>query len=309
MVDLSVVIVSWNVRDLLRRCLASLERPATISQEVIVVDNASTDGSVETLSPEFPGVRFIANVENRGFPAANNQGIRVAQGRYVLLLNPDTEVLGDALETLVAYADAHPDVGVIGPQLLNSDGSVQSSRRRFPTLATAFFESTWLQPYAPRWVLRRYYVLDHKDDETVEVDWVKGAALMARRTAIEQIGLLDEGFFMYPQELDGCGRFREAGWRVVYLPAARIVHHEGKSSEQVWPARHIHFQTSKIRYFRKYAGRPIAEVLRMFILANYAWQWGLEATKWLLGHRRALRIERMAAYAQVLRSGLRPGSQ
>ncbi len=309
MVDLSVVIVSWNVCDLLRRCLASLARstqPATISQEIIVVDNASTDGSVETLSPEFPHVHFVANTENRGFPAANNQGIRMARGRYVLLLNPDTEVLDGALEAMVAYADAHPDVGVIGPQLLDPDGSVQSSRRRFPTLATAFFESTWLQPYAPRRVLRRYYVLDHDDDETIEVDWVKGAALMARRTAIEQVGPLDEGFFMYSEELDWCRRFREAGWRVIYLPTAQIVHYEGKSSEQVLPARHIHFQTSKVRYFHKYAGRPTAEVLRMFILANYAWQWGLEALKWLLGHRRALRTERMAAYAQVLRSRLRP---
>ena len=257
----------------------------------------------------FPQVRLIANPDNRGFPAANNQGIEVSRGRYVLLLNPDTEVVGDALVTMVAFADAHTDVGVVGPQLLNPDGSVQSSRRRFPTLATAFFESTWLQPYASRRLLERYYVLDRPDDEVQEVDWVTGAALMARREAIEQVGPLDEGFFMYSEELDWCRRFKEAGWRVVYLPTAHIIHHVGKSSEQVLPARHIHFQTSKVRYFRKYHGPVAAELLRWFLLGNYLWQVGLEAGKWLVGHKRSLRAQRLGAYWQVLRSGLRPARE
>ena len=315
MVDLSVVIVNWNVRDLLHRCLHSifanlpLANLHTCRLEIIVVDNGSTDGSPQMVREAFPQVRLIANPDNRGFPAANNQGIEVSRGRYVLLLNPDTEVVGDALATMVAFADAHPDVGVVGPQLLNPDGSVQSSRRRFPTLATAFFESTWLQPYAPRRLLERYYVLDRSDDEVQEVDWVTGAALMARREAIEQVGPLDEGFFMYSEELDWCRRFKEAGWRVVYLPTAQIVHHVGKSSEQVLPARHIHFQTSKVRYFRKYHGPVAAELLRWFLLGNYLWQMGLEAGKWLVGHKRSLRAQRLGAYWQVLRSGLRPARE
>lgn len=280
------------------------------------MDNGSTDGSVEMVRAEFPAVRLIANVENRGFTAANNQGIAVAQGRYVLLLNPDTEVVEDALAVMVAFADAHPDVGVVGPQLLDPDGSVQSSRRRFPTLATAFFESTWLGlflesawlgPYTVRCVLKRYYVEDQPDGATLDVDWVKGAALMARRGAIEQVGPLDESFFMYSEELDWCRRFRDAGWRVVYLPTAQIVHYEGRSSEQVLPARHVHFQTSKVRYFRKYHGPVVAEALRLFLLGNYAWQVALEGAKWLAGHKRFLRASRVAAYWQVLRSGLRCG--
>jgi N-acetylglucosaminyl-diphospho-decaprenol L-rhamnosyltransferase len=312
MLDLSVVIVNWNVRDLLRRCLHSiLDARSAVTVEVIVVDNISTDGSVEMVRTEFPGVHLIVNTENRGFPAANNQGIAVAQGRYVLILNPDTEVLGDALATMVAYADAHPDVGVVGPQLLNPDGAderprVQSSRRRFPTLATAIFESTWLQPYAPHRLLERYYVLDQPDDATLDVDWVMGAALMARREAIEQVGPMDEGYFMYSEEMDWCRMFHEAGWRVVYLPTAQIIHHVGKSSEQVVPARHVHFQTSKVRYFRKHHSVLTAEALRLFLLGNYAWQLGLEGVKWLVGHKRPLRAERVAAYRQVLRSGLRP---
>ena len=303
MPDLSVIIVNWNVRDLLRRCLHSILANLPTGQlEVIVVDNGSTDGSAEMVRTEFPQVHLLANPDNRGFTGANNQGLAVARGRYVLLLNPDTEVVGDALETLVAFADAHPDVGVVGPQLLNPDGTVQSSRRRFPTLATALLESTWLQPYAPRRLLARYYVLDRPDDEVQDVDWVTGAALMARREAVEQVGPLDEGFFMYSEELDWCRRFRAAGWRVVYLPTARIIHHEGKSSEQVLPARHIHFQTSKIRYFRKYHGPAAAEVLRLVLLGNYLWQIGVEGAKWLLGHKRPLRAERIAAYRQVAQS-------
>jgi len=306
MFDLSIVIVSWNVCDLLRQCLRSIFANLQACEiEVIVVDNASGDDSVEMVRTEFPDVHIIANARNRGFPAANNQGITIAQGRYVFLLNPDTEVVDDALATMIAFADEHVDVAVIGPQLLNPDGSVQSSRRRLPTLATAVFESTWLTPYAPRSVLRRYRMLDTPDEMTQDADWVDGAALMARRRAIEQIGPMDEGFFMYSEELDWCRRFGEGGWRVVYLPAARIVHHRGKSSEQVAAASHIHFQTSKVRYFSKYHGRFIAGMLRLFLLSNYVFQLALEGCKWLAGHRRPLRSQRVAAYWQVIRSGLR----
>ncbi|MEA3339438.1 MAG: glycosyltransferase family 2 protein, partial [Chloroflexota bacterium] len=168
MPDLSIVIVNWNVRDLLRRCLrsilANLQIRALVHLQVIVVDNGSSDGSVEMVQAEFPAVHLITNAGNRGFPAANNQGLAIARGRYVLLLNPDTEIVGDALALMVAFADAHPDVGMVGPQLLNADGSVQSSRRRFPTLATGFLESTWLERYAPRRLLERYEFLDQPDD-------------------------------------------------------------------------------------------------------------------------------------------------
>jgi len=323
MVDLSVVIVSWNVRGLLQRCLESIrasevqpatERPTSsdrvpskphLQVETIVVDNGSSDGSIEMVRENFRDVHLIANEDNRGFPAANNQGMDVAEGRYVLLLNPDTEVLADALATMVAFADAHPDTAIVGPQLLNSDRTVQSSRRRLPTLLTAIFESTWLEPWAPRRLLEHYRVSDRPDDVIQDVDWITGAAMLARRAAIEEVGLLDEGFFMYSEELDWCRRFREAGWRVVYLPTAQIVHHVGKSSEQVLAARHVHFQTSKIRYFRKYEGALTARILRWILLANYVWQLGLEGAKWLLGHKRPLRAQRIAAYRRVLKSGLR----
>lgn len=279
---------------------------STLRVETIVVDNGSIDASVEMVREDFLDVHLIANENNRGFPAANNQGIAVAEGRYVLLLNPDTEVVGDALATLVTFADAHPDVAIVGPQLLNPDGTVQSSRRRLPTLLTAVFESTWLEPWAPRRLLEHYRVSDQPDDVIQDVDWITGAAMLARREAIEEVGLLDEGFFMYSEELDWCKRFLEAGWRVVYLPAAQIIHHVGKSSEQVVAARHIYFQTSKVRYFRKHQSPLAAGILRWVLLTNYTWQLGLEAAKWLVGHRRPLRAQRIMAYWQVLKSGLRP---
>ncbi len=331
MPDLSIVIVSWNVCDLLRRCLRSIHHPedqAGVGQaatkdlalQVIVVDNASRDGSVQMVRDQFPNTRLVTNQTNRGFPAANNQGLALAEGRYVLLLNPDTEIVGQALPELVAFADQHPDVGMVGPQLLNTDGSVQSSRRRFPTLATAFLESTWLQPTladleerpiagqitAPlHRRLERYYVDDQPDNNVQDVDWITGAAMLARREAIDEVGVMDEGFFMYSEELDWCRRFREAGWRVIYLPTAQIVHHVGKSSEQVVAARHIHFQTSKVRYFRKYHGALSAAALRWYLLGSYAWQVVVEGAKWLVGHKRPLRAQRIAAYRQVLASGLR----
>jgi GT2 family glycosyltransferase len=303
--DLSVVIVNWNVRDLLQRCVESvLSGQRSITTEIIVVDNASTDGSVEMLRAEFPQTIVIANPENRGFPAANNQGIVAARGRYVLLLNPDTQVLADALDTLVQYMDTHPDVGLVGPQLLYPDGQIQSSRRRYPTLATLFFESTWLESLAPRSLLRRYYVLDQPDNAVLDVDWVTGAAMLARREAIQKVGGMDERFFMYSEELDWCRRIKAAGWRVVYHPAARVIHYEGKSSEQAVAARHVNFQRSKIRYARKYHGPRVAAALRLYLLGMYAWQSALELAKGLMGHKRVLRWQRAKAYWRVLRSGL-----
>jgi GT2 family glycosyltransferase len=199
----------------------------------------------------------------------------------------------------------HPQVGVIGPQLLNADGSVQSSRRHFPTLPILFLESTWFEKFAPRTLLKYYYAQQLPDHVTQEVDWVTGAAMLVRREAIDEVGAFDEGFFMYSEELDWCQRIKLAGWQVIYYPEAQIVHYEGKSSEQVVPARHIYFQSSKVRYTRKTHGVLIAECLRLWLLAQYAEQIALEGIKWLLGNQRPLRASRIAAYNQVLRSKLR----
>jgi N-acetylglucosaminyl-diphospho-decaprenol L-rhamnosyltransferase len=307
-VDLTVIIVSWNVRELLRRCLESLALDRG-TMDVIVVDNASTDGSPDMVRTDFPHVRLVRNDENHGFPAANNQGLGLSQGRTLLLLNPDTEVVGDALATMVSHMDAYPEVGALGPQLRYPDGSLQSSRRRFPSLSTALVESTVVQEWwKDNRILRRYYMSDTPDDAIQPVDWVVGACLMVRRQAYEQAGGLDEGFFMYSEEMDWCRRIKDAGWEIVYLPAATVIHHEGKSSEQVVAERHIRFQSSKVRYFRKHHGSAQSEVVRWFLLLTYAYQWVREGAKWLVGHKRPLRAERVRAYGQVLKSWLRESS-
>jgi GT2 family glycosyltransferase len=305
MVDLSIIIVSWNVADLLLRCLASIEASPVESMEIIVIDSASSDDTVTQVQQRFPDVKLIASDENIGFVAGNNEGLRRAQGRYLLLLNPDTEVIGDTLQQMVTYMDTNMDVGALGPHTLNSDGTHQSTRRRFPTRLTAFFESTWLQPLAPNRVLDHYYATDIVDDAIAPVDWVQGSALLLRRAVYEQIGGLDPRFVMYSEELDWCKRAKAAGWAITYLGSARIIHHGGSSSDQVVARRHIHFNTSKVQYFRKYHGGVFAAVLRGFLLLMNAWQLLLEGAKGIVGHKRALRYARVQAYWQVLRSGLK----
>jgi hypothetical protein len=307
MPDLSIVIVNWNVCDLLRRCLASLPAATgSLECEVFVVDNASTDDSAAMVRSEFPHVTLIVNAENQGFTRANNQAIDRSAGRYVVLLNPDTEAAPNALATMAAYMDAHTDVGVVGPRLLYGDGSIQSSRRRFPTLATLFVESTVLQRVFRRSALiKRYYILDRPNDQVQDVDWLVGACLAVRRRAIEGAGLLDERFFMYSEEVDWCLRIKQLGWKIVYLPTASVTHHEARSSEQAPASQHIHFHTSRVTYAHKHFGTRQARILRVFLLSSYAYLLLEESAKWLLGHKRALRAHRLRVYRDVLLSGLR----
>lgn len=304
---ISIIIVSWNVRALLRACLDSIEATKeALPVEVIVVDGNSHDGSGAMVREAFPQVQLIACDENVGFPRGNNLGLAQANGRYLYLLNPDTIVTEGALQTMLAYMQENADVGVVGAQLHYPDGSVQSSRRRFPTLATPFWESTWLQPYAPASILRHYYMEESDDDALVDADWVMGASMFVRREVYEQVGGMDADYFMYSEELDWCRRIKKAGWRVVYLPTAHIIHYEGKSSGQVVTHRHVYFNRAKLRYFRKYHGGVFAFVLRLFLLLGYVVQIGLEGGKGILGHKRPLRWQRVRAYWQVLKTGLPP---
>ncbi|MEM7801840.1 MAG: glycosyltransferase family 2 protein [Chloroflexota bacterium] len=306
-IDLSIIIVSWNVVDLLRACLTSIfTNGKGISLEVIVVDSASSDASVKMVKTEFPQVTLIARSDNVGFPKGNNIGLEAARGRFIYLLNPDTIVVDSALQTMLAYLDAHPQVGLVGSQLRFPDGEIQASRRRFPTLWTGIFESTWLQEVAPKRILAHYYMEDKKDDEICEADWVMGASMLLRREVAEACGGMDAAYFMYSEELDWCRRIREAGWKIVYLPTAQIIHYQGKSSEQASTARHINFNRAKIRYFRKYHGPLASGAIRSVLLLNYGWQIVLESVKGLTGHKRDLRKQRVSSYWQVLKSGLPP---
>lgn len=305
--DLSVIIVNWNVCDLLRRCLSSIEANCgALSLEVIVVDNASGDSSVHMVESEFPQVQLIASRENLGYTGGNNLGAKEARGRYLLILNPDTEIVGDALERMVAYLDEHPAVGALGPQLLYPDGSVQPSRYRFPRPVTAFWMNTVLSRRVPNNRFgQAYRMADHPDDEIQSVDWVTGAAIVIRRKVWQEVGPLDDEFFMYFEEVDWCRRCRDAGWEIHYLPTVRIVHHHGKSSEQAATAPAIREQRSKILYFRKHFGEGWANAIHLFLLMNYAWQLAEEAAKWVIGYHRDARRQLMSVYWQILKSGLR----
>ncbi len=304
--DISIIIVSWNVKTLLRACLQSLtaacQTAPNLTSEIIVVDSASSDGSPDMVRAEFPQVTLIASDQNLGYAGGNNTGAKNAAGQYLFILNPDTVLQPDALAKLINFMEDHPKTGAVGPKLLWPDGSVQSSRRRFPTVGSLFWESTLLGQWFPNnRYIQRYHMVDTSPDTLQQVDWVVGAAIFIRRAAWEQVGPIDQDFFMYFEETDWCYRCAKAGWDIYYLPTAEITHYEGKSSEQVVAARTIRFQRSKLRYTQKYFGSGWSTLLKIFLWATFAFQWLEETAKWIIGHRRPLRRERMTAYGQVLR--------
>lgn len=304
--NISIIIVSWNVTALLRDCLTSIyeSTSAGYALEVIVVDSASSDDTPAMVKREFPQVCLLEQSENVGFTQGNNIGLAAAKGRCLLLLNPDTTVQDGAIAQMAAYLDAHPEVGIIGPHTLNCDGTTQPSRWHFPDRRLAFMETVWLRPYAAH-LLAEYRYASMTPESTHEADWVQGSCLMARRAVYDEIGGLDTGYVMYFEELDWCKRARDAGFKTVYFGAARIVHYGGASADQIGARKHIYYNQSKLRYFRKVYGRGFAWVLQVFLLAVYGWQMALEGLKGVLGSQRALRRERVSTYWQVLRSGLR----
>jgi len=231
MVDVSVIIVNYNTRALLHECLASVvAETKDVQYEIIVVDNASTDGSRELLEREFPHVRRIFNEDNKGFAAANNQAIKIAQGRYVLLLNSDTRVLDGAIQKTMAFMEDHAEASVVGCKLLNADGSLQRSCMSFPSAWNLFSDSFFLYLVFPRTQLfGNYYMTWFDYDSMRSVDVVKGAFMMFRRVVFDTIGSFDEAYFMYTEETDLCYRVKAAGFQVIFYPSASIIHYGGGS--------------------------------------------------------------------------------
>ena len=258
--DLSVIILNWNTQDLLEKCLRSLECPQTgLDFEVIVVDNASEDRSREMVRALFPEVKLIGNPMNIGFGAGNNVALPTAEGRYVFFLNSDTVVLEGALAALVGYADAHPDLGIVGPKLLNADGSLQYSCRRYPNLGTGFFRNTPLGRLFPNNRFNTDYLMTDWDHATPRVvEWVSGAALMMRRSLLDEIGSFDEDFYMYCEDVDLCWRVNHAPrsegatWHVAYLPDSVVYHLIGKSSDKVPTRMTYEFHRSQYLFYKKH---------------------------------------------------------
>ena len=276
--DLSIAIVSWNVKELLADCLASvyasLEGNAT-EYQVLVVDNASSDGSVDMVHERFPQARLMANADNKGFAAANNQAMVKSRGRYVVLLNPDTVLRDNALGTMRRFMDDTPSVGMAGPRLVYGNGSFQHSAFGFPSLAQVFFDffpvhyrllESRLNGRYPRslYASGRPFAIDHP----------LGACMVVRREVIEQVGRLDEQFFMYCEEVDWAMRMRRAGWGVYCVPAAEVVHYAGQSTRQFRDEMFVALWRSRFRLFAKHYGTLYNWAVRRIVRAGLRYEEG-----------------------------------
>lgn len=267
--DLTIAVVSWNTRELLLPCLAAIgPAVAPYTVEVILVDNGSADGTAAAVRERFPGVRLIENTDNRGFTRANNQALAVARGRFLLLLNPDTEARPGSLAALVRYLETHPEYGVCGPKLLYPDGRLQPNGRRLPTLWREFLAASGLRRLNPGAFASRLEWGRDDFSRTVDVEEVSGACLMARREAVEQIGPLDERFFMYYEEVDWCARMKAAGWKTAYVAEAEVVHHVAQSVKQASFAVYRAFYESQYLYHRKHGTPPVGLAMRLLSWLN-----------------------------------------
>jgi N-acetylglucosaminyl-diphospho-decaprenol L-rhamnosyltransferase len=272
--DLSVVTVSYNTRELLRGCLASVFSTlgTRLQHEVIVVDNASSDGSGAMVTDDYPQVRLLANAENVGFAAGSNQGIRASSGRYVILLNPDTATTTGALEAMVSLMERRSEVGVVGPRLLYPDGTFQHSAFKFPTLPMIFLDFFPLNHRLINSRLNgRYPLALYEKGHPFPIDHPLGAALMVRRPVLEQVGLLDEGFFMYCEEIDWCLRIKSAGWEIVCDPGAEIVHYVGRSTSQFRDQMYVELHRSRYRLYEKHYTASFRRAARWLVALGVAY--------------------------------------
>jgi N-acetylglucosaminyl-diphospho-decaprenol L-rhamnosyltransferase len=290
MADVSVVVVSYNALPWLERCLESVR-----AYETIVVDHGSTDGTLELVRRRFPQARLIEE-GNTGLGAGSNTGMRVASGDYFLLLNPDAWAVGDAVERLVAFAEEHPEAAIVGPKLLNPDGSLQRSVRGFPTIWRLTTEYFFLRKLGPRTrALNAFYASRFPHDEVREAEFVMGACMLVRREAADTVGLFDEDFFMFSEETDWCYRFRQAGWKVLFFPGAEFVHVGGASTSQNWGPMYREQLRGHLRFLAKHRGPREAERARRLLLASMRMRGVLfqgdrgrtsrEAARWLASGR------------------------
>jgi len=285
--DLSIVIVNWNTRALLAECLDSVRANCVgIEAEVVVVDNASEDGSAALVAERYPEVRLIANRDNVGFAAANNQAFEIARGRQILLLNNDTLVHGDVLASSVRYLDAHPEVGAMGCRVENTDGSTQHTCSRFPTFFNLLLQTAGLDRVdgGPAF-LRRYRMLDWDRDDERDVEVISGCSLLIRREILDTVGGLDEAFFCYGEETDWCRRIAEAGWGLRFAPVGVITHHGSGSTRRLNHRRDLMLTEGTVRLHRNASGTAAA----LAIFALLAVFNGSRAVFWSVGQAVGLR--------------------
>lgn len=297
MTDLTIVIVNYNTGDLTAACLESVYKTIKgISFEIFVVDNASSDGSAGLIRSKFPGVNLVENNENLGFAAANNQALKIMQGRYALLLNSDTVLTEDAVNKLFSFMEGHPEAAMACGQLLNRDGTKQNSMASFPGLMTLVFNVPLLEFLFPR----RFPGKRHAYSGPIEIDSAIGACLMVRRKAVEQVGLLDERYFFFLEETDWALQMKKAGWKIFHVPGAYIYHLQGQSIGHNIRSR-VLFYRSRYIYFRKWNGALYYSLacLVIFIRLMVNWIFTFLANVLTAGLLRNLR-DKLALYSKLL---------
>lgn len=297
--DTSIVMLSWNTRDYTRAALQALERvraAGRIDLEAIVIDNASEDDSVAAVAGEFPWVRLYRNAENVGYARGVNQGLRLARGRTVTLLGSDTEVRPGTLETMLAFLDAHPDVGAVAPRLVDPDGTAQRACMRFPDLKTALWYDTPLEAWKPdNRVLDRYHYRDWSHDEDREVDQPPGTCLMVRRETIDEIGPMDRRLWLFFNDVDWCLRMRRAGWRIWYLHhGTEVLHHVGGSTRR-FRSFPFEWHRNRLAFYRKHhrlVGSAIVKcaILWVGVREIVRIRRNLESTREFLAHARQVAV-------------------
>ncbi|TGD61194.1 glycosyltransferase family 2 protein [Tabrizicola sp. WMC-M-20] len=272
----SVIIVNWNTRDILRDCLASVRAQTRARHEVIVIDNASRDGSAEMVATEFPDVRLVANTDNRGFAGANNQGLAIAHGANLLLLNPDTLIIDSAIDRMLDWLAAHPDVGCVGCQVLEGPGVIQQTCFADPTPLRLMVVELGLHRLGTPALARPFY-RDWDRTTEREVDVVSGMFMLLPRAVFTAVGPLDPAFFVYAEEADWCRRIRAAGWRCVFAPVAQIIHLDGgsKSTAQIKPRMHVQMQKSHLIYARKHHGPGGYALVKGLFVGSALTRWAM----------------------------------
>lgn len=257
-VKLSIIIVNWNTKDYLKKCLESIKQiPRDFLLEVIVIDNHSSDSSPEMVRREFPEIHLIVNSENAGFARANNQALEIAQGKYLLLLNSDTQVKADTLKKAVEFIERHPPAGVVGGKILNPDGSIQPSVRNFPTLGSQILLLLKLHHLFPKFYpFKKYFAQDFDYNLEQEVDQVMGAFFMISKECMETVGFFDEKFWLWFEEVDFCKRAKAKGFKIIYTPEFETIHARGQSFAKLKALKEqIIFNNSLLYYFKKHSNR------------------------------------------------------
>jgi len=268
--DVSVIIVSWNAKEHLLDCLCSLSHQSGVVGEIIAVDNGSSDGSCDAVENQFPQVKLIKNGENLGFAKTNNIGIRASRGRYVCLINSDVIVLEDCIEKLIEFMDKNSHVGMAGPRILNPDRTLQPSCRHFPSIWNNLCHAVGLNKVFPKSAFFSEPLMRcWPHDKIRSVDVLSGCFLVVRREALDNVGLLDEDFFIYGEDIDWCRRFQEAGWDVVFYPEAQAIHTGGASSSNAPIKFYLEMQKADLQYWRKHHGSFGEAAYRITILLRH----------------------------------------